>query len=61
MGFENNQPDRNALSTAYISESIKDRHVKFWHNFDTSLKIVLLKFEIYILDGFVNFLQLFSS
>ena len=28
--------------TAYFSESIKDRDVKFWHNLDSSLQFVLL-------------------
>ena len=32
--------------TAYISDSIIDADMKFWQNFDYSLKIVLLKFEI---------------
>ena len=37
--------------TTYILEIVKDRDVKYWHNVDSSLKIVLLKFEIDIFDS----------
>ena len=36
---------------AYLSESIKDGNMKFWHNLHFSLKFVLSKFGIYILVG----------
>ena len=37
--------------TAYLSESINDRKVKFWHNLDSSHKFVLFKFKIDIFDN----------
>ena len=37
--------------TAYFSESMKDRDVKFGHNFDSGLTIMLLKFGIDIFDS----------
>lgn len=33
---------------AYISESIEDGDMKFWYNIDSSLKIVLSKFEMIV-------------
>ena len=50
MGLEMNRPGpaRSSRSiAAYISEY---RRVKFWHNVELSLKIVLLKFVMDIFD-----------
>ena len=44
-----NEPTRPwRYLTAYILESINDRHVKFWEDLDQSLKIVLSTFGIEI-------------
>ena len=45
--------NRSTLSTlSYISESVKDRDMIFWHNGEPSLKkIVLLKFVMDIFDS----------
>ena len=37
--------------TAHIWEGIKNRDVKFWHNLDSNLKIMLSKFGIDIFDS----------
>ena len=36
--------------TTYFSESTKDRDVKFWHNLDSSRKIIQLQFRMDIID-----------
>ena len=36
---------------AHVSESIKDREVKFWHNLHSGLRFVPLRFEIDIFDS----------
>ena len=54
MRLKMNQPDpaRSWRSlTVLISECIKDRDLKFSHNLYSSLKILLPKFEIDILDS----------
>ena len=63
VGLEMNRLDVNRPDpagpwrslTAYISESIKDKHVKFRHNFELSLQIVLSKVGIDIFNGLENY------
>ena len=48
-----NQPGPTVtLLTAYVSENMEDRGMKFWHNLYSGLQFVLLKFGIDIFEKY---------